>query len=76
MMADLRGDGSSDAEVENIAMDILGEDVERLSVWEDFDDGRYWYEAKAIIGDYAYEIDISGTGVVASVSREYLDYRN
>lgn len=66
----------SDAEVENIAMDILGEDVERLSVWEDFDDGRYWYEAKAIIGDYAYEIDISGTGVVASVSREYLDYRN
>ena len=60
----------AESEAEAIAYDVLGEDAERLSVWEDWDDGRYWYEAEATIGDYRYEADITGSGEVVSVSRE------
>ncbi len=59
------------AEAERIAREALEGNAERLSVWEDWDDGRYWYEAEAMIGDYKYEVDIAGTGEVVSVSREY-----
>ncbi len=60
----------SESEAEAIASGALGDNAERLSVWEDWDDGRYWYEAEAMVGDYRYEIDIAGNGDVVSVSRE------
>ena len=60
----------TESEAEAIAYDVLGEEAERLSVWEDWDDGRYWYEAEAMVGDYRYEADITGSGEVVSVSRE------
>ncbi len=58
------------ADAERIALDVLGSDAEGLRVWEDRDDGRFWYEAEAVIGDYWYEVDITGSGEVVSVSRE------
>ncbi len=65
----------SENEAEEIARKALSSDADNLSVWEDFDDGRFWYEAKAVIGDYVYEVDITGSGDVNSISREYIEYR-
>ncbi len=61
----------SQSDAEAIALEAIGGDAERLSVWEEWDDGRFWYEADAVIGDYSYEVDIAGTGEVVSVSRDY-----
>ena len=62
-------------EAEDIALGYLGSDAERFSVWEDRDDGRWWYEAEAKVGDYRYEIDITGDGEIVSVSRELMMFR-
>ncbi len=62
-------------EAEAIALDYLGPDAENLSVWEDRDDGRFWYEAHAKVGDYLYEMDIAGSGEVHSITRELRSWR-
>ena len=61
----------SEDEATAIARKAFGPDAERLSVWEEWDDGRFWYEAEAQIGSYRYEADITGEGEVVSVSRDY-----
>lgn len=59
-----------------IAVKALGGKADNISVWEDRDDGRYWYEANAMIGDYRYEVDIAGNGDVVSISRSYRGFWN
>ena len=61
----------SEDEATAIARKAFGPEAERLSVWEEWDDGRFWYEAEAQIGSYRYEADITGEGEVVSVSRDY-----
>lgn len=57
-------------EAERIVIEALGEDAERVGVHEDFDDGRFKYEAGAVVGNYWYEVEISGSGEVISIDRE------
>lgn len=64
----------SQTDAEAIARGALPDGAGNLNVWEDRDDGRYWYEASAVIGDYRYDADIAGTGEVVSVSRELVWY--
>ena len=68
----VRGDRDSrlsNDEAESIALEAIGGDADRISVWEERDDGRYWYEATAEIDGYRFEVDIAGTGEVVSIER-------
>ena len=59
----------TEAEAKAIVLSAIGENAENISVWEDWDDGCYWYEARANIGGTVYSVEIAGNGEVTEVSK-------
>ena len=58
-----------------IASKAFGPGAERLRVWEDRDDGRFFYEAEALVNGCWMEADIAGTGEIVKLERDYRGYR-
>ena len=62
-------------EAAEIANKAFGPGAERLRVWEDRDDGRFFYEAEALVNGCWIEADIAGTGEIVKLERDYRGYR-